>query len=86
MMWIMLGCAVLLAVLFFRSGSLSSGGILWPILFGVFVVGHIWMMFKGREGHEKHNDTNIEEKADATLEKQDDSSKKNEHKHGGCCH
>ena len=34
------------------------------------------MMFKGREGHEKHNDTNIEEKADATLEKQDDSSKR----------
>lgn len=84
MMWMMLGCIVLFAVLFFIGGSLSFGGILWPILIGIFVAGHIGMMLKGYGRHEKHGDANMENKPDAILEKQADT--KDEHKHGGCCH
>jgi len=83
MMWMMIiCCALLLVVLLLGGSSLSSGGYFWPVLIGIFVVAHIWMMFKG---HGKHNDAHIEEKSDTSLEKE--SEGKNEHKHsGGCCH
>jgi len=73
MMWMMLICgALILGVLFLGGSSLSSGGYFWPILVGVFVVAHIWMMF-GKRG--SHDNTTTKNKIDD-----------NKHKHGGCCH
>lgn len=81
MMWMMIPCLLLLGFLFFGGDKLPSSGYLWPIFIGVFVIAHIWMMFKGHGGH---GDANIENKSDVTLEKSDT---KDEHKHGGgCCH
>ena len=51
MMWMMIPCLLLLGFLFLGGGKLSSGGYLWPILIGIFVVAHVWMMFKGHGGH-----------------------------------
>ena len=51
MMWMMSVCILFLVVLFFAGGKLFSGGYLWPIFIGVFVVAHIWMMFKGHGSH-----------------------------------
>src|SRR3989344_6499696 len=82
MMWMMgICCGFLLAVSFFGGSGGFSNGYLWPILIGVFVVAHIWMMFRGHGGH-NHSDS--EEKPDEDSEKQ--NNKNNEHKHGGCCH
>lgn len=55
MLWMMIPCLLLLGVLFFSGGKLFSGGLLSPILIGVFVVAHIWMMFKGHGGHSNNN-------------------------------
>jgi len=81
MMWMMIPCLLLLGFLFIGGGSLSSGGYLWPILIGVFVLAHVWMMFKGHGGH-GGNDT--EDKTDDTSTKE--SGAKDEHKHSGSCH
>ena len=51
MMWMMIPCLLLLGFLFLGEGKLSSGGYLWPILIGVFVIAHVWMMFKGHGSH-----------------------------------
>lgn len=78
MMWMMIPCLLLVGVLFLGGSKLSGGGYLWPILIGVFVVAHVWMMFKGHGGH-----------SDNTEERTDDASKSgstNEHKHSGSCH
>lgn len=63
--WMMLICIVPLVVLLFVGGELSSGGYLWPILIGVFVAAHLWMMFKGHGGH---GDANTGEKSDLPVE------------------
>lgn len=80
MMWMMIPCLILVGVLFLGGGKLSEGGYLWPVIIGVFVIAHVWMMFKGHGGH---GDIDAEEKTDG------DSTKKiasNEHKHGSNCH
>lgn len=84
MMWMMLGCIALLVALFFTGSSLSSGRILWPILIGAFVAGHIWMMLRRHGRNKKHGDANMGNKSDVILEKQADAA--DEHKHGGRCH
>lgn len=81
MMWMIIPCLLLLGVLFLGGGKLSGGGYLWPILIGVFVITHVWMMFRG---HGKHGDADAEEKVDDASAKQ--LGAKDEHKHGGCCH
>ena len=48
MMWIMLGCAVLLAVLFFAAVHYPLAEFFGQSFFGVLALGHIWMMFQGR--------------------------------------
>ena len=58
MMWMMLICILPLAVLLFIGGGRFSTGYIGPILIGVCVVAHLWMM---RKGHGKHNDTNRED-------------------------
>lgn len=55
MMWMMIPCLLLVGVLLLGGGSLSSGGYIWPILIGVFVIAHVWMMFKGHGGHRLGN-------------------------------
>jgi len=70
MMWMMISCLLLLGILFLGGGKLSSGGYFWPILIGIFVVAHVWMMFKGHGEHEKMNS----------------DEEKTKHKPGGCCH
>jgi hypothetical protein len=62
MMWMMIPCILLFVVLFLGGERLSSGGYVWPILIGVFVVAHIWMMFTGHGGHGGHDDNNAHAK------------------------
>lgn len=62
MMWMMIPCLLLLGVLFLGGGSLSSGGYIWPILIGIFLIAHVWMMFKGHGGH-KSGDKNENNKS-----------------------
>jgi len=59
MMWMMLICLLPLAVLFFVGSGRFSTGYIVPILIGVCVGAHIWMM---RRGHGEHSDTNEEKK------------------------
>lgn len=80
MMWMMILCFLLFGALFLGGSKLSGGGYFWPILIGVFVVAHVWMMFRG---HGKHSDTNTEGKTDNASGK---SGIADEHKHGGSCH
>ncbi|MEK7132868.1 MAG: hypothetical protein AAB830_02340 [Patescibacteria group bacterium] len=82
MMWMMIPCLLLLGFLFFSGGKLSSSGYFWPLLIGIFVAAHIWMMFKGHDGHGGHSDTDTEEKTNVA----EDSKTKDGHKKGGCCH
>ncbi|MDP3956070.1 MAG: hypothetical protein Q8Q18_02405 [bacterium] len=78
MMWMMIPCLLLLGILFLGGGKLSGGGYFWPII-GVFVVAHVWMMFRG---HGKHG--NVDAEVDDTSTKQHGA--KDGHKHGDCCH
>ena len=83
-MWMMIPCFFLLGILFFSGGKLLSSGYLWPILIGVFVVAHVWMMFKGHRGH---GDANTKDKInDASVKQPETKDEDNKHKHGGCCH
>jgi len=74
MKWMMLIGAIAIIVLLFSRGTLFSGGYLWQILIGIFVVAHIWMMFKG---HKTNGPSAQEPKT------RDENNKRN---HGGCCH
>lgn len=86
MLWMMASC-LLLGVLLFAGGRSFSGGYLAPLLIGVFVTAHIWMMLKGHGGHGDRNDTNTEDKIAGTSAKQPETKDDNDkHKHGGCCH
>ena len=80
MMWMMIPCLLLLGFLFLGGGAWSSNGYLWPILIGIFVVAHVWMMFKGH----RHGGTNTEDKIDNDSVKESDI--KDEHKHSNGCH
>ena len=80
MLWMMIPCIILFGFLFLGGGKLSSGGYLWPILIGVFVVAHVWMMFRGHG----HGGTSTEDKIDNASTKQSDT--KDEHKHNGSSH
>ena len=87
MMWMMVLCFVLLGVLFLGGGKLSSSGYFWPILIGVFVVGHVWMMFKGHSGHGGYSGGNTEDKIEGASVKQSETKDEDsKNKHGGCCH
>ncbi len=81
MMWMMIPCLLLLGFIFLGGGTLSSSGYFWPVLIGIFVSVHIWMMFKGHGGH-GDADTDTDAKTDVGEE----SKTKDEHKKGGCCH
>lgn len=84
MPWMVILCLLLLGFVFLGGGKLPSGGYLWPILIGVFVVAHVWMMFRGHGGHD---DTNTEDKIDDASAKQPEiKDENNKHKSGGCCH
>ncbi|OGI60950.1 hypothetical protein A2814_02590 [Candidatus Nomurabacteria bacterium RIFCSPHIGHO2_01_FULL_38_19] len=83
MLWMMIPCLLLLGVLFLDGGKLSGGGYLWPILVGVFVIAHIWMMFRG---HRKHGDTNSDEKHEINGEESKDNKNNKNHSGHGCCH
>ena len=84
MMWMVIPCLLLLGVIFLGGGKPSSGGYFWPILIGVFIVVHVWMMFKG---HGSHKNAGAEDKIDDTSAKQPETKDdNNKHKNGGCCH
>lgn len=79
MMWMMIICCLAPFVLLFLLGSkVSLGENLWPILIGVFLVAHLWMMFRGHGGGRKKEDDGD----DLTPS----SNKADEHKHSGGCH
>lgn len=52
MLWMMLPCLLLLGVLFLIGGAGASAGFLLPILIGVFVIAHIWII----SGHGDHGE------------------------------
>ena len=79
MLWMILICVLPLVVLLFAGGKLSSGGYLWPILIGAFIVAHLWMMFKGHGGH-----SDVDEDGETKTPKQPEI--KNKYQHGGGCH
>jgi len=81
MIWMMIPCLIMLGVLFLGGGRLPLGGYLWPILIGIFIVAHIWMMFKGHGGH---SDADTEDKINSASAQQSDP--KSDHKHSGGCH
>ena len=84
MMWMMIPCLILLGIIFLGGGKLSGGGYLWPVLIGIFVFAHIWMMFKGHGGHSYDN---AEDKTDDNSAKQLEAKEKyNKSGHGGSCH
>ena len=84
MMWMMISCILLVGFLFLGGGKLSSSEYLWPVLIGVFVIAHVWMMFKG---HGRHSNDNTEDKIDDTSTKQSETKDgDNKHKGGSCCH
>lgn len=83
----MIPCLLVLGVLFLGGDKLFSSGYLWPVLIGVFVIGHIGMIFMGRGKHGKRGGANTEENIDTTSAKPGGTSdKQKEHKHGSCCH
>ena len=84
MVWMMFICILPLVVLLFAGGKLFSDGYLWPVFIGIFVIAHIWMMFKGHGGCGGRGNADVEEKSDVVPEKQ--SEAKGEHKHNGDCH
>ena len=77
MMWMMIPCLILLGFLFLGGDKFSSGGYLWFIFIGGFVLLHILMMFKGHGGHGKHGDTN---KSEDHSQKQLDAKNENREK------
>jgi len=79
MMWMMIPCVILLGILFLGGGRLSSSGYLWPILIGVFILGHVWMMLRGHGGHGKHHDTSTSD--DPSQKQLDTKSEHGEHNH-----
>lgn len=64
MMWMMIPCLLLLGFVFLGGDRLSSDGYIWAILIGIFIVAHVWMMFRG---HGKHGNTDDNKKSDSTL-------------------
>ena len=80
MMWMMVICCALpLIILFFIGSKVSIEGYFWPILIGVFIILHIWMMSKR---HKKHEGYDENEKTNVL----DQSETKDENKHNRCCH
>ncbi|KKW11547.1 MAG: hypothetical protein UY50_C0011G0023 [Parcubacteria group bacterium GW2011_GWA2_49_9] len=80
MKWMMLICCLLpVGLLLFAGGTLFSGGYLWPILFGIFVVVHLAMMFRG---HKKcaATDANTNNETNVGAE-----SRKDRRGSGDCC-
>jgi hypothetical protein len=70
MMWMMIPCLLLIAVVLFSRDKLVPPKYLWLIIVGVCVVPHVWMMFKGRGGHGEYGDANMEDKTDDVSEEQ----------------
>jgi len=83
MSWIMIPCILLLGAIALGSGK-SPPGYLWPILIGIFVVVHIWMMLRR---HGRHKDDSAGDKIDSTPANQPETKDgNNKHKSSGCCH
>lgn len=82
----MIPCLLLLGILFIGGDKLSSSGYLWPILVGLFIIGHIWMMFSGHGERERRKNDDTENKTDDTLVKPETKDEDSKHKHGNCCH
>ncbi len=75
-LWMTVLCVVPVLILFFVGRRFYSGGYILPVLVGVCIVTHLWMMFRG---HGSGKD-NSEEKEVPT-----EHSDKKKHKHS-CCH
>jgi hypothetical protein len=56
MIWMMIPCLLLVAVVLFGGRKLASSNYLFLIMLGVCVVPHFWMMFKGHRGHGRNHD------------------------------
>ena len=57
MMWRMVLCIVLLGILFLGGSVLPFSGYLWPIIIGVFILMHIWLMFRTNHGCNTEDDS-----------------------------
>lgn len=80
MMWMMIPCLLLVGFLVFGGGTFLGSGYLWPILFGIFMVAHIWVMFRG---HGNHDEIVPGDKVDDALAKNEASK---DHTHGSSHH
>ncbi len=76
MKWMLLGCGVVLLLLFVASDVIPSGFFL-PILLGVCLLSHIWMMRRS------HGSQTSEDKSAQHVEKKKTDGG---HSGGGCCH
>ena len=85
MLWMMLLCIPLLVILLLAGGKLFSAGYLWPILIGVFVVAHFWMMFRGHSDNSEHDGHNSEAENKETPPAAANDTHNEHKKHGGCC-
>lgn len=64
MIWMMIPCFLMIAVILFGGSKLASSGYLWLIIVGVCMVPHLWMMFKGHGECGGHSASNTEDKID----------------------
>ena len=79
MVWMMIPCLLLLAFLFISGSNLAGSRYFWLLIVGVCIVPHVWMLFK------RKNRAMTENSTDSSI-KQPETTGKNKHKHGGCCH
>ncbi len=85
-MWMMLPCLLILVfAIFAGGGGLRS----WPFLaiIGAMVVGHFWMMFRGR-GHESSDEErhDMADAKEASPKNISPADEKKGHSNHSCCH
>ncbi|MEK7665766.1 MAG: hypothetical protein AAB337_02730 [Patescibacteria group bacterium] len=78
--WMVLSCVALLLIFFFAGDRLPAS-ILLPVLIGICVISHIWMMSRG---HGSHGQNNVRDEK-TQLNTDADKKGKDAGHHGGCC-
>jgi len=87
MTWMMLICVIpILALLFLGGWSPRGSSWIFPVAIGVFVLGHLWMMFRGHGTHgDDHADHNDEDHKNVTEAGNAESAAPGKKGHS-CCH
>jgi len=86
MMWMMLICVIpILALLFLGGWSPRGSSWIFPVAIGVFVLAHLWMMFRGHGSHDDKSEAGNSVDENSTGDEQAGGDKGHK-KGGGCCH